>query len=297
MVKKIDKVEAKSKQAKCVKGTKGNKENTKVEKAKSKNKVEEEIVEDHNIYTEHEENNLQEDLRENYNKQVEIVKENLQLNKKQVSKAVKCLKKIVLDKYKDNKNLLADEKDEFLYLNFIFSRLPYKYSVRPVNIPLSHSLYDKSYGTTVCLFVKDPSSDFKDLAIDFPFKVKVIDVQKLKLKYSRFQERRNLVKQFDIFLCDFKIYMLLKKLLGKPFYTAKKYPIPIKLDYSNKDSITHEVVSQVENCTTYYMTHGPNYSVKISRVVMEDEESVENIMAAVTGTLPHILKWGINLEE
>jgi ribosome biogenesis protein UTP30 len=241
--------------------------------------------------------NIEEDIRANLTQQIEVVNEKLQLDKKQIVKAIKCLKKIILDKYKDNKNLLADEKEEFIYLNFIFSKLPYKYSVRPVSIPVPTPLYGPQFNTTVCLFVKDPRSDFKELGVEFPFKVKVLDVQKLKLKYSRFEERRNLLKQYDLFLCDFRIYMLLKKLLGKPFYTAKKYPVPVKLDYSNKDAITAEVVGHVENCTNYYMTHGPNYSVKISRVVTEDDKIAENVITGATNVLPHILKWGTNFED
>jgi hypothetical protein len=295
--KKVEKVENKKDKSKKAK------ENTNVAKPnkadkKSKNKENKEEVEDNaNVYTEQEESNLQEDIKATYSRHVEEIKDKLQLDKKQVQKAVKCLKTVVLNKYKDNTNLLADEKDEFFYLNFIFSKLPFKYSVRPINIPLPNSLYDAKFNTRVCLFVKDPRSDFKDLEIEFPFKVKVLDIQKLKIKYSRFQDRRNLIKQYDLFLCDFRIYMLLKKLLGKPFYAAKKYPQPIKLDYSNKEQIVTEVVSHVEKCTTFYMTHGPNYSVKIARVVSAEDDISDNVMAGVTNTLPHILKWGINFDE
>jgi ribosome biogenesis protein UTP30 len=305
MAKKIEKAENQTKKTKDnkkekqpIKTEKDNKQkkDKKEKQIKSKPKGEE-IIEDEKVYTEQEEQIIEEDIKANLAKQTEIVKEKLQLDKKQILKAIKCLKKIILDKYKDNKNLLADEKEEFFYINFIFSKFPYKYSVRPVNVPVPNSLYGSQFNTTVCLFVKDPRSDFKDLGIEFPFKVKVLDIQKLKLKYSRFEERRNLLKQFDLFLCDFRIYMLLKKLLGKPFYTAKKYPVPIKLDYTNNQSILNEVTSHVENCSNYYMTHGPNYSMKISRVVTEDEKIVENVVTGVMNLLPHILKWGVNFEE
>jgi len=126
-----------------------------------------------------------------------------------LKKAIKCLKIIISDKYKNSVNLLQNEEEEFLYINLVFNKLPFRYSIRPVNIPLSQSLYGKKYNTQVCLFVKDPRSDFKELNLnaDLPFKIKVLDIEKLKLKYSTFQERRNLLKQYEIFLCDYKKFI------------------------------------------------------------------------------------------
>jgi ribosome biogenesis protein UTP30 len=167
-----------------------------------------------------------------------------------------------------------------------------------MGINLPHNLYGEKYQTSVCLFVKDSRSDFKDLNITgLPFKLKVIDIKKLKLKFSRFQERRTLLKQYELFLCDSKIYMLLKKLLGKPFYVARKYPVPMKLDYTKPEEIKSDIANHVEKNSTFYMSHGPNYSVKIARAVMSNEEVLDNVREGVTQTLSHILKWGVDFEE
>lgn len=307
MVKKAQKTTTKKengKKAVAEKTQKQVKTQTKKENKNSKNyKKHPEIIEkDHEekndqLFTDVEETAIIEDIKESYKKNLEIVKADLNLDKDQVSKALKCLKKIISARYKDNVNLLANEADEFVYLNFVFSRLPVKYSLRPVSIPISTPVYSSKLNTRVCLFVKDPRSDFKDLSIKFPFKVKVLDIEKLKLKYSRFQERRNLLKEFDMFLCDYKIYMVLKKLLGKPFYVHKKYPIPIKLDYTNPDSIRDEVTSSIETSTVFNMTNGPNYSIKAARVVSDDDKIIKNIVDCVTYTIPHILKWGVDLHE
>lgn len=284
-------------------GKKIEKENKVKTSKKSENKTngkhvdKEEVISDPKILNDKEEISALENMQENYEKSLKIVQQNLNLDKNLVAKAIKCLQTVISDKYKDNLNLLANENDEFLFLNFVFSRLPVKFSLRPVNVGLPHSIYGQKFNTRVCLFVKDPRSDFKDLNLDFPFKVKVLDVEKLKLKYSRFQERRNLLKEYDIFLCDYKIYMLLKKLLGKPFYVQKKYPLPIKVDYTKPEEIKQEIVSRIEKSTIFNMSHGPNYTVKVSRVVNDKSETLENVMEAATKLIPHILKWGIDFNE
>jgi len=241
-------------------------------------------------------------IKERYAKYLELTKEKLlpQLDKALIKKAISNLKDLILARYKDNLNLLQSENEEFLYLNFVFGKLPFKFSLRPVNIPLKNSIYDsEKFNTRVCIFVKDPRSAFKELSIysELPFKVKVIDVKKLKEKYSRFNERRNLLKEYEIFLCDQKIYMLLKKLLGKPFYAQKKYPLALKLDYSHPEEIKNQIVSHVEKSSKFYMTHGPNYTVKFARIVQDNKEILENLMDAVVNSLPHIMKWGVELEE
>jgi hypothetical protein len=257
---------------------------------------------DKKILNDAEEEATLEIIKERYSKYLEETKEKLipQLHKNLMKKAITNLKNLVMNRYKDNLNLLQNETEEFLYINFVLGKLPFKFSLRPVNVPLKNSIYDsEKFNTRVCIFVKDPRSAFKELPINsqFPFKVKVIDVKKLKEKYSRFQERRNLLKDNDIFICDQKIYMLLKKLLGKPFYVHKKYPVALKLNYSEPEEIKNLILSHVEKSTKFYMTHGPNYTVKFARVVQDNKEILENLMEALLNTLPHVLKWGVELEE
>lgn len=248
------------------------------------------------VFTDVEESQILGDIAENYTKSSSEVESKLKLDKSLITKAVSCLKELISKKHKESMNLLASEEDEFLYLNFVLGKLPVKYSVRPSTIPLPNSIYGEKLNTRVCVFVKDPRSDFKDLKIDFPFKVKVLDVQKLKLKYSRFQERRDLLKEYEIFLCDYKIYFLLKKLLGKPFYASRKYPIPINIDYTDKEDIKKQVVNHIEKSTHFYMTNGPNYSVKVARSVASESDIINNVTASAKGTLPHILKWGLDFD-
>jgi len=85
--------------------------------------------------------------------------------------------------------------------------------------------------------------------------------------------------------------------LGKPFYVQKKYPHPIKLDYTNKEEIKKEIVSHVEYCSTFHMNHGPNYSLKIARESEQVDVIEKNFMDGLIHLIPHILKWGVDLEN
>lgn len=250
--------------------------------------------------------NLLEDTQETYEelakKQEEtskVVKDVIvpKIDQNKVKKAIQVLSEQIKDKYTKKVDVLSNEQDELLYVNFIFDKIPIRYSIRPNPIKLTNSLYSEKYNTPVCIFVKDPKSAFKELEMTFPFELKVIDISKLKLKYERFEQRRNLLKQYEIFLCDSKVYFLLKKLLGKPFYSAKKFPLPIKIDYENKEKTQQEIIEHVKGCTFFTMSKGPIYNVKFGRQVMNENEKLQNLNDAIEGTLPHILKYNIDGEE
>jgi ribosome biogenesis protein UTP30 len=179
----------------------------------------------------------------------------------------------------------------------VFNRLPVRYSIRPVPVAIDAPIFSEKYNTRVCLIVKDPREAFKDLNLTFPFDLKVFDLEKLKLKFSRFKERRALLKEFDLFLCDAKVYKILKRYLGKPFYDAKKYPVPVVLEYSKPDEIKETIIKNVSKINPIYMAHGPNYSVKVGRAVMTNEELTKNIVDVSASVAAHIIKWGVDFTE
>ena len=275
------------------------KEVKKRENKKQKNQKENLENENSNIISEKDENEILENLNKTYKEMQETIKNNLipKLNKNLIKETINQLSKYITKKNKDELNILSNEQDEFLYMNIALDKLPIKYSIRPVSVNLTNKIYGEEYSTNVCLFVKDPKQDFKDLNLEFPFNLKVIDISKLKLKYNRFEERRNLIKQYDIFLCDGRVYFLLRKLLGKPFYSAKKFPLPINLNYNKKDDIRKDIINIIENNVTFHLSHGPIYNIKFARVIMKDDEKIQNLYDVITNMIPHVLKFGIDLNE
>jgi len=197
-----------------------------------------------------------------------------------------------LEKIKVQKKKLLKDDDPFIYMNFTFSKVPDFYSIRPIPITVPHSLNISK----VCLIVKDPKSEFKELGLKFDFLFKVIDISKLKLKFSRFKEKRDLINNYDLFICDQRVYFVLSKLLGKPFYKSKKYPIPISLD-SNKEKTYQTISDLVQKRTIFYQNHGPNYSIKVAKMHMSESSIFDNALTVAVHTLPHILKWGIEFND
>jgi len=65
--------------------------------------------------------------------------------------------------------------------------------------------------------------------LDIPQIAKVIGYDKLKRKFKAFKDKRTLLKEYDGFLADIRVYKLLPECLGKEFYDRKKFPCPIKL--------------------------------------------------------------------
>ncbi len=275
------------------------KELKKRENKKKKDKEENFEEENSNIILEKDENEILENLNKKYKEIQETIKTNLipKLNKNLIKETINQLSKYIIKKNKEQLNILSNEQDEFLYMNIALDKLPIKYSIRPVLVNLTNKIYGEKYSTSVCLFVKDPKEDFKDLNLEFPFNLKVIDISKLKLKYSRFEERRNLIKQHDIFLCDGRVYFLLRKLLGKPFYSAKKFPLPINLNYDKKEDIKKDIINIIENNVIFHLSHGPIYNIKFARVIMNDDEKIQNLYDVIINMISHVLKFGIDLNE
>ena len=58
---------------------------------------------------------------------------------------------------------------------------------------------------------------------------KVIGFDKLKRNFRQYKDKRALLKEYDGFLADLRVYKMLPELMGKEFYNRKKYPCPIKV--------------------------------------------------------------------
>lgn len=116
---------------------------------------------------------------------------------------------------------LLDSSECLITLSFTMTRLPNKPSHRPQLIKLSHPYLTKEDNNRVCVFVKDPARAFKDEIEDLkiPTIAKVIGFDKLRRNYKQYKDRRVLLKDYDSFLSDLRIYKMLPEVLGKEFYS------------------------------------------------------------------------------
>lgn len=110
-----------------------------------------------------------------------------------------------------------------VFLQITVKKLDKSKMMKPIRIPLKHSLHDQS-SLSVCLLVKDPQREYKDLLTTLNIKLieRVVGVSKLKGKFKAFDARRQLLQDHDLFLADDRILPLLPKLLGKKWFDAKK---------------------------------------------------------------------------
>lgn len=148
------------------------------------------------------------------------------IKKDQIEKAVKCLYKI-----EQQKNELLPETN--IFCSFTLIEMMDKLRIKPILIPIQNAINSNA---KICFFSKDPQQDFKP-----KFKalgIKVIGVKKLQQKYKAFEQKRELLKSFDLFICDSRIIDLLPKLLGKTFFQKKKHPIPIDMTKNLELEIT-----------------------------------------------------------
>ena len=279
---------------------KQDKRETKKEAKKKIQKKLQEVTEEQVEQEEIEKELDQNELNNKYNTNLEIVKKELMPNISD-SQIEKALKALTLYKNKINSNgginVLSGDFDDYIYVNFGFSKYPMRYSLSSSQISIKNGIYNQKFSTNICLIVKNPKSDFKDLEIEFPFNLKVIDIEKLKLKYQKYEKRRELLKKYDLFLCDNRIKFVLRRYLGKCFYVSKKFPHPISLNYEDKEKIKNDIVKIVNESTIFHMNNGPIYNIKFGRFSMNNKENIQNLKQCVEQVVPHILKYDIPLDE
>jgi ribosome biogenesis protein UTP30 len=143
----------------------------------------------------------------------------------------------------DKLALLGD--DRAVQVQFTLQRSPGNRSPKPMRILIPHPLYKLADASTkenaealeepeICLIVKEESKAWVQEMINrFPDHMgcvkKVLGLQSLRKKHAQYEQRRELLAKYNIFMADDRILPMLSKALGKDFFKAKKLPIPITL--------------------------------------------------------------------
>ncbi|CAH3036876.1 unnamed protein product [Porites lobata] len=197
-----------------------------------------------------------------------------QLERKQVELAIPALMKHTDQKKGKQLHLLSDHDTILLILSLKKIPNPDK---KPRKILLPHSLY--SDDVEVCLFTKEESSKAKEMLKAKGVNVKkVVSLTKLRKNYHSFEAKRQLCSLYDVFVCDEAIYHFLPRLLGKTFYSRKKFPVPVDLKKTN----LNKELDKVLHCSLLSLGHGPCSALKVAHTGQSVEEAVENVVAAVS---------------
>lgn len=211
------------------------------------------------------------------------------IEKKQVIKAITALATYAKKQKEGNlvKKLLEDE-DDSVYVTFTLTQVPANPTPRPLQIPIPNP-FTLVGASKACIFVKDPQRDFKDeiQSLKIPYLAKVIGYSKLKKNFKQFKDKRTLLRQYDLFLADLRIYKMLPELLGKEFYAKKKFPCPIKV-HGFEPAELQKQLNKASKCTYFIQGNGPNYSIRVGKTSQDAKEIAENIEQALPRALAYI---------
>mmetsp|Transcript_366 Transcript_366/g.490 ORF Transcript_366/g.490 Transcript_366/m.490 type:complete len:263 (-) Transcript_366:174-962(-) len=203
---------------------------------------------------------------------------------KQVVLAAKALKAYVKKQAESvaERALLTDE-DQTISVSFTLTRVPTNPSPKPHMVKIDHPYLTEDQRSRVCVIVKDPARAFKDQiqSLNIPCIAKVIGYDKLKRNFKQFKDKRQLLKDYDAFLADLRVYKMLPELMGKEFYQRKKYPCPIKLHGLDSGKDLEKQLNAAAASTFFQLGNGPNYSVKVGKTFQKEKEIGQNTMQAL----------------
>ncbi|KAK9249105.1 ribosomal protein L1p/L10e family-domain-containing protein [Lipomyces tetrasporus] len=240
-------------------------------------------------------------------------------------------------------NLLSDDpsdpkESEKKSLYLIISAKKYfsdKPLMKPRRITVPHPIHNPDT-TSICLITKDPQRLYKDiLLVDENSPVKdsierIVGISKLKSKFKTFEAKRRLRDDHDLFLADDRVVTMMPELLGKPFISTKKMPIPIhilnpaaaaametaakvaqasaskkrKVNISPEDELAREraavsakrvnaEITRTLNSAMVFVPAANSTSVKIGFSTFSVDDLAENVAAIVDGMVSkNIVKGG-----
>ncbi|KAK5166000.1 hypothetical protein LTR04_000840 [Oleoguttula sp. CCFEE 6159] len=136
----------------------------------------------------------------------------------------------------------------------------------------------------------DPQRTYKDIIADpsFPTSLssriaRVIGISKLKAKYKPYENRRQLLAEYDIFLADDRVITYLPQVLGKVFYKGgQKRPVPLSL-VGKPDRVDGKTVKPVKG--SGLIVKGGE---KVARAVITPSDMAKEIEKSLSTALVHL---------
>lgn len=115
----------------------------------------------------------------------------------------------------------------------------------------------------------------------------MIGYDKLRRNFKQFKDKRQLLKDYDAFLADLRVYKMLPELMGKEFYQRKKYPCPVKLHGFDSGKALEKQLNAAAASTFFQLGNGPNYSVKVGKTFQKEKEIGQNTLQALGQALAY----------
>lgn len=168
---------------------------------------------------------------------------------------------------------------------------------KPIRLTVPHPLHKLGDGDDdggggveepeVCLIVKEESKPaVQEMIADFPEHLKcikkVLGLQSLRQKHASYQQRRDLLARYDVFLADDRILPMLQSALGKHFVQAKRLPVPVRV--TRREALPF-AIRKALSCTYLHLSRGTCLNVRVGHTGMPVPHLVDNIAAATAGAV------------
>jgi ribosome biogenesis protein UTP30 len=219
-----------------------------------------------------------------------------------VDKAVKALLKYHEKTTEDSGKHALLGSDKPIHVLFTLLRAPGKSQPKPVQILIPHPFFkiadredsDGVEDPEICLIVKESSKPWcQEMIEKFPNHMggvkKVLGLDSLRKKHSSYEQKRQLLRKYNMFMADDRILPMLSKLLGKAFIQAKRLPVPISL---TREKALPFAIQKALSATYMTVNTGTCISIRAGHTGMDAQQLVENITAISKLAVPKIpRKW------
>ena len=235
------------------------------------------------------------------------------LNSTLVERALDALlkhheKQVEKEESSKNKKTSLLGNDRPVQVQLTLFRIPGKSSNCPIRISIPHPLYQVHRGdgdndmddtqeqeeAEICFIVKEESKTYvQEMVEKFPQYMgcikKVLGLQSLRKKHAQYEQQRELLHKYNMFLVDDRILPMVGKALGKHFYKSKRLPIPIKV--TRQESLPYMIQKTLKS-TFMTINQGTCITIRAGHTGMDSKKIIKNIMAISNNAIPKIPhKW------
>jgi ribosome biogenesis protein UTP30 len=225
-----------------------------------------------------------------------------------VDKAVGAILKYhekVAEESTEKLSLLGNERP--VQVQFTLLRAPGQSRPKPVQIMVPHPFFkladsaanhDEMEEPEICLIVKESSKPWCQEMIErFPDHMggvkKVLTLDSLRKKYTSYEQKRELLHKYNVFMADDRILPMLSKSLGKAFIKTKRLPVPICL---TRENALPFAIQKALSATYMTINTGTCITIRAGHTGMEPQKLVENVAAIVEAAVPKMPRQWANVQ-
>ena len=203
-------------------------------------------------------------------------------------------------------DLLGDDRPVQVQLTLL--RAPGKSQPKPAQLLIPHPFYkladtsdddsDNVEEPEICLIVKEDSKPhIQEMIENFPDHMgcikKVLTLESLRKKHSSYNQKRELLSKYNMFMADDRILPMMSKALGKAFIKAKKLPVPVNL---TREIALPFAIQKALSATYMTINTGTCISIKAGHTGMDSKALTENILAIAKAAATKIPRSWANIQ-